>query len=120
MSGRLLSASPFLVATNSQFPRVEAWKKFRRGMNIINEQARANSKKTQHDASANVLNITLEKSIFLQERKNNNYNTDKLPKGHCKTKLKKTMKMKPLTNAEDNWRWWLETTNYITKFTYST
>ena len=89
-------------------------------MNIINEQARANSKKTQHDASANVLNITLEKSIFLQERKNNNYNTDKLPKGHCKTKLKKTMKMKPLTNAEDNWRWWLETTNYITKFTYST
>ena len=55
------------------------------------------------DASANVFNITLEKSIFLQERKNNNYNTDKLPKGHCKMKLKKTMKMKPLTNAEDNW-----------------
>ena len=61
MSGRLLSASPFLVATNSQFPRVEAWKKFRQNMNIINEQARANSKKTQHDASANVFTITLEK-----------------------------------------------------------
>ena len=73
-------------------------------MNIINEQARANSKKTQHNASANVFTITLEKSIFLQERKNNNYNTDKLPKGHHKKKLKKTMKMKPLTNAEDNWR----------------
>ena len=57
-----------------------------------------------HDASANVFNITLEKSIFLQERKNNNYNTDKLPRGHHKTKLKKTVKMEPLTNAEDNWR----------------
>ena len=39
----------------------------------------------------------VKKSKFLQERKNNNYNTDKLPKGHCKTKLKETMKMKPLT-----------------------
>ena len=99
MSGRLLSASLFLVATNSQFPRVEAWKKFRQNMNIINEQARANSKKTQHGASANVLTITLEKSIFLQERRNDNYKTDKLPKGHCKTKLKKTMKTKPLTKC---------------------
>ena len=69
MSGRLLSASPFLVATNSQFPRVEAWKKFRRGMNIINEQARANSKKTQHDASANVFNITLEKVYSYKSEK---------------------------------------------------
>ena len=73
-------------------------------MNIINEQARANSKKTQHDASANVFTITLEKVYSYKSEKNNNYNTDKLPKGHCKTNLKKTMKMKPLTNTEDNWR----------------
>ena len=41
------------------------------------EQARANSKKTQDDASANVFTIMFEKSKFLQERKNNNYNTEK-------------------------------------------
>ena len=41
------------------------------------EQARANSKKTQDDASANVFIIMFEKSKFLQERKNNNYNTEK-------------------------------------------
>ena len=41
------------------------------------EQARANSKKTQHDALANIFTITLEKIKFLQERKNNNYNTEK-------------------------------------------
>ena len=58
-------------------------------MNIINEQARANSKKTQHDASANVFNITLEKVY--------SYKSEKI------IITKKTMKMKPLTNAEDNW-----------------
>ena len=63
------------------------------------EQARANSKKTQHDALANIFTITLEKIKFLQERKNDNYNTEKLPKSHCKTKLHKTMKMKPLTKC---------------------
>ena len=47
------------------------------------EQARANSKKTQHDTSANVFTITLEKRKFLQERKNNSSNPDKLPKGQC-------------------------------------
>ena len=83
MSGRLLSASLFLVATNSQFPRVEAWKKFRQNMNIINEQARANSKKTQHDASANVLLIRYKKV-------------------NSKKKLKKTMKIKPLTKCWGN------------------
>ena len=41
------------------------------------ERAGANSKKTQDDASANVFTIMFEKSKFLQERKNNNYNTDK-------------------------------------------
>ena len=41
------------------------------------EQARANSKKTQDDTSANVFIIMFEKSKFLQERKNNNYNTEK-------------------------------------------
>lgn len=66
---------------------------------VIAEQARANSKKTQHDVSANVFTITLEKSKFLQERKINNYKSDKLPKGHCKTKSKKTMKMRPLTKC---------------------
>ena len=34
------------------------------------------------------------KGKFLQRRKNNNYNTDKLPKGHYKTKSKKKMKIK--------------------------
>ena len=38
-------------------------------MNIINEQARANSKKTQHDASANVFNITLEKVYSYKSEK---------------------------------------------------
>ena len=32
-----------------------------------------------------------------KERKNNSYNTEKLSKGHCKKKLKKTMKTKALT-----------------------
>ena len=68
-------------------------------LELLTEQARANLKKTQHDASANVFTITLEKSKFLQERKNNNYNTDKLPKGHCKTKLKNAMEMKPVTKC---------------------
>ena len=34
-----------------------------------------------------------------KERKNNSYDTEKLPKGHCKTKLKKAMKTKPLTKC---------------------
>ena len=33
--------------------------------------------KTQDDASENVFTIMFEKSKFLQERKNNNYNTEK-------------------------------------------
>ena len=54
----------------------------------------------EHDVSANVLLLTYQKKVnSYKERKNNSYNTVKLPKGHCKTKWKKTMKMKPLTKC---------------------
>ena len=51
---------------------------------VTNWTGKGQFEETQHDHDvlANVL-------LFLQRAKNNSYNTDKLPKGHCKAKLKK-------------------------------
>ena len=63
--------------------------------------------KGQFDENNNTMPLQMfyynvRKGKFLQMRKNNKYNTDKLPQGHYKTKSKKKMKIKPLTKC---WRY---------------
>ena len=60
--------------------------------------------KGQFDENNNTMPLQMfyynvRKGKFLQMRKNNKYNTDKLPQGHYKTKSKKKMKIKPLTKC---------------------
>ena len=70
------------------------------------ERARANSKTHEHvnSQSANVLLLRNHKKVnSYKERKNNNYNSEKLLLSDCKMKLMKNdEKRSCLPNAEDN------------------